>query len=130
MNKNIFVFLIAGIIFLCLITAGCITTPDIVEIVAPEELDPIIGTWTGENNNPNGYFEKHTMVFNKDGTGKISTAGMGMTLPSNFTWTKTSDLNYQLNFAIAGSGFSQKNALVMDSDEKTCSVIAIEFTKK
>lgn len=130
MNKNLFLALITGVIFISLITAGCIATSDIIDIVTPEEQDPILGTWTGEKNNPEGYFEKYTMVFNKDGTGKLSTDGMGMTQLLDFTWTKTRDQNYKMHFDIAGSGFSQNNILVLSSYSNTCSVNDIEFTKR
>jgi hypothetical protein len=38
-------------------------------------------------------------------------------------------LTYNLFFTVAASGFSQQNKLVMNSDEKTFSVIGIEFVK-
>jgi len=129
MNKTLFVFLITGIIFLCLITAGCITTPDITGPETPDPLDPIFGTWTAEKLTSEGYNEYYTMVFNEDGTGKVTVNSMGMALPSDFTWTKSSNLNYQMYFKIAASGFFQQNTLVINSDEKTCTVIGIEFTR-
>jgi len=129
MNKNLFLSLITGFIFLCLITAGCITTSDITGPETPGPLDPIFGTWTADKLTSQGYEEYYTMVFNEDGTGKVTVRSMGTELTSNFTWTKSSNLNYQMYFEIAASGFCQKNTLVMNSDEKTCSVIDIEFTK-
>jgi len=129
MNKTLFISLISGIIFLCLITAGCITTSDITGTETPEALDPIFGTWTANVLNSQGYNEYYTMVFNEDGTGTATVDSMGMELTSDFTWTKSSDINYQMDFKIAASGFSQKNTLVMNSNGKTCTVIGITFIK-
>ncbi len=128
-NSPLLISLITGIVFLCLITAGCVTTSDVTGTEVPGALDPIFGTWTGETTNSKGYVEYYTMVFNEDGTGKVTVKSMGTELPSTFTWTKSSSLNYNLFFTIAASGFSQQNKLVMNSDEKTFSVIGIEFTK-
>ncbi len=121
MNKNLFISLIAGIIFLCLITAGCITTSDIpgIETETPVQLDPIFGTWTAKKLTSQGDNEYYTMVFNEDGTGKVTVKGMGTELTSDFTRTKSSNLNYKMYFEIAASGFSQQNTLVMKSDENT-----------
>jgi hypothetical protein len=128
MNKTLFISMITGIIFLCLITAGCITTSDITGPETPGALDPIFGTWDGQTTNA-GYTEYYTMIFNEDGTGEVTVKSMGTELPSDFTWTKSSNLNYKMYFAIAASGFSQQNTLVMNSNEKTCTVIGIEFTR-
>ncbi len=129
MNKTLFISLIMGIIFLCLISAGCITTSVITGTENPGQLDPIFGTWTAHVLNSQGYNEYYTMVFNEDGTGEVTVDSMGMELTSDFTWTKSSSLNYKMFFVIAASGFSQQNTLVMNSNEKTCSVIGIEFTR-
>ena len=129
MNKTLFISLITGIIFLCLITAGCVTTSDVTGTEMPGALDPIFGTWTANVLNSQGYNEYYTMVFNEDGTGTVTVDSMGMDLTSDFTWTKSSNLNYQMDFKIAASGFSQTNALVMNSNGKTCTVIGITFIK-
>ncbi len=128
MNKTLLISLISGIVFLCLITAGCITTSDVTGTEIPGALDPIFGTWTGQTMNA-GYTEYYTMVFNEDGTGEVTVKSMGTELPSEFTWTKSSNLNYNLFFTIAASGFSQQNKLVMSSNEQSFSVIGIEFTR-
>ena len=128
MNKSFLTSLIIGIIFLCIVTAGCVTTSDVTGTETPGTLDPIFGTWTGETTNA-GYTEYYTMVFNEDGTGKVTVKSMGTELPSDFTWTKSSNLNYNLFFTIAASGFSQQNKLVMNSNEQSFSVIGIEFIK-
>jgi len=134
MNKTLFISLIMGIIFLCLISAGCITTSVITGTETPGTdtpgaLDPIFGTWTAHVLNSQGYNEYYTMVFNEDGTGEVTVDSMGMELTSDFTWTKSTNLNYKMFFEIAASGFSQQNTLVMNSNEKTCSVIGIAFTR-
>ena len=121
--------MIAGIIFLCLITAGCITTSDVTEPETPEPLDPIFGTWTADILGSQGSYEYYTLVFNEDGTGTVTVKSMGTELISDFTWTKSTSLNYKMFFTIAASGFSQQNTLIMNSDENTCSVIGIEFTR-
>ncbi len=128
MNKTLLISLVSGIIFLCLVTAGCVTTSDVTGTETPGALDPIFGTWTGQTVST-GYTEYYTMVFNEDGTGKVTVKSMGTELPSDFTWTKSSSLNYNLFFSVAASGFSQQNKLVMNSNEQSFSVIGIEFIK-
>ncbi|WP_319378397.1 hypothetical protein [uncultured Methanocorpusculum sp.] len=132
MNKSLLTPLIIGIIFLCIITAGCVTTSFVTGSETPDvgtnALDPIFGTWTGQTTNA-GNAEYYTMVFNEDGTGKVTVKSMGTELPSNFTWTKSSNLNYNLFFTVAASGFSQQNKLVMNSNEQSYTVIGIEFVK-
>ncbi len=128
MNKTLLISLISGIIFLCLVTAGCVTTSDLTGTETPGALDPIFGTWTGQIMNA-GYTDYYTMVFNEDGTGEVTVKSMGTELPSDFTWTKSSNLNYNLFFTIVASGFSQQNKLVMKSNEQSFSVIGIEFIK-
>jgi hypothetical protein len=128
MNKSLLTPLIIGIIFLCIVIAGCVTTSDVTGTDIPGPLDPIFGTWTGQTMNA-GYTEYYTMVFNEDGTGQVTVKSMGTELPSDFTWTKSSNLNYNLFFTIAASGFSQQNKLVMNSNEQSFSVIGIEFIK-
>jgi len=128
MNKSLLTSLIIGIIFLCIVIAGCVTTSDVTGTETPGALDPIFGTWTGQTVSA-GYTEYYTMVFNEDGTGKVTVKSMGTELPSDFTWTKSSSLNYNLFFSVAASGFSQQNKLVMNSNEQSFSVIGIEFIK-
>lgn len=128
MNKTLLISLVSGIIFLSLVTAGCVTTSDVTGTETPGALDPIFGTWTGQTVSA-GYTEYYTMIFNEDGTGKVTVKSMGTELPSDFTWTKSSSLNYNLFFSVAASGFSQQNKLVMSSNEQSYMVIGIEFVK-
>ncbi|MDD2471154.1 MAG: hypothetical protein PHY67_04825 [Methanocorpusculum sp.] len=134
MNKrHLLLFLAAGLLVICLSTAGCITSSNITGPVTqtqkPLTEDPIIGTWIGYKPVPNYGDDKYTMVFKSDGTGTVSLDSMGLPLPSNFTWKLLENGDYKLNFAIAASGFMQTNTLVLNSDGKTCTVIGIEFIK-
>jgi len=135
MKKRLLLLLLAaGILVICLSSAGCITSSNITGPVATQTQesitqDPIIGTWTGAKSVPNYGDDKYTMVFKSDGTGTVSLESMGLPLPSEFTWTLQNNGNYKLTFAIAASGFLQTNTLVLGSDGKTFSVIGIEFVK-